>query len=555
MNRFRAVLLVLALSLAFSSCHRASESADGGAADSDVDSDTDSDGDTDSDTDTDMDSDTDTDSDSDADTDTDTDSDTSTDDPDLSGNLEWVRRAGGDQAWEIGYGIDLLPDGTSLVTGFSGTVANFGQGETNETWLTEPGIFVARFAPDGDLEWAELVGGNEFCAGLDIAVLEDGTSFVTGYCAGDAIFGEGQPNETLLEPFGFGTWEYAVFARLDPDGQLEWATNAGGPTFDTHGESIDVFADGTSVVTGYFETSAVFGVGEDNETELGAVASYANPEIFVAKYDPDGLLVWATSAGGTQYDYGYGIAVLDDGECLVTGQAEDPAIFGQGEPNETEIASEWGNHHGEVFLARYAADGTLVWVRSDGGLSGDVGRDVAVTSSGAVLVTGEYGDTCIFGAGEVTETTLDVEYEYGLEVFVARYDLDGGFEWVATGGSDGHDYSYGVAAFPDGSSVITGRNPAETVFGLGEVNETTLPIGGSDGAFVARFNSSGYLNWAKRVGGDENCHGYDVAAGDDGGTWWTGAFWMTVDFGLGEPGETELSSFGYSDIFIARLAP
>jgi hypothetical protein len=52
-----------------------------------------------------------------------------------------------------------------------------------------------------------------------------------------------------------------------------------------------------------------------------------------------GELQWATKAGGTSYDYGYGIATDGDGNSLVMGYFQGTATFGAGEANETSLTS------------------------------------------------------------------------------------------------------------------------------------------------------------------------------------------------------------------------
>ena len=59
-------------------------------------------------------------------------------------------------------------------------------------------------------------------------------------------------------------------------------------------------------VTGFFDGSATFGAGETNATTL---TSAGDADIFVAKYDASGDLVWATRAGGTGTDVGNSIAL------------------------------------------------------------------------------------------------------------------------------------------------------------------------------------------------------------------------------------------------------
>ena len=72
----------------------------------------------------------------------------------------------------------------------------------------------------GYLSWAKRAGGSEYDEGCGIAVLADGSAFVTGYFYGTATFGPGEPNQTTLVSPGVGD---VLVARYSPDGTLAWA--------------------------------------------------------------------------------------------------------------------------------------------------------------------------------------------------------------------------------------------------------------------------------------------------------------------------------------------
>jgi hypothetical protein len=95
-----------------------------------------------------------------------------------------------------------------------------GAGEPNETALeAQPSfdIFVAKYAPDGDLVWATSAGGDGPDYGLAIATDAHGNSYVTGSFNGTATSGEGEGNETLLEGM-----QYDVFVTKYRDQSQFW---------------------------------------------------------------------------------------------------------------------------------------------------------------------------------------------------------------------------------------------------------------------------------------------------------------------------------------------
>ncbi|MGH8564958.1 MAG: SBBP repeat-containing protein, partial [Gammaproteobacteria bacterium] len=142
--------------------------------------------------------------------------------------------------------------------------------------------------------------------------------------------------------------------------ELVWARQAGGTSSD-EARGIGVDGSGNSYVTGRFRDTATFGPGETNETML---TSAGGNDVFVAKYDSLGDLVWAKRAGGTSDDDGRGIAVDGSGNSYVTGFFPDTATFGPGETNETMLTSAGGN---DVFVAKYDSLGDLVWAKRAGG--------------------------------------------------------------------------------------------------------------------------------------------------------------------------------------------
>ncbi|MCB0158575.1 MAG: DUF11 domain-containing protein, partial [Caldilineaceae bacterium] len=123
-------------------------------------------------------------------------------------------------------------------------------------------------------------------------------------------------------------------------------------------------------------------------------------------------LDWATQAGGTSRDLGYGIAVDGAGNSYVTGHFAGTATF-----EATTLTSTGGD---DVFVAKYDNAGTLVWVAQDGGTGFVIGRSIAVDSAGNSYVAGDFFGTATFGAGESNETTLT---SAGADdIFIAKFE-------------------------------------------------------------------------------------------------------------------------------------
>jgi len=153
-------------------------------------------------------------------------------------------------------------------------------------------IFVARYDSNGKFIWAKHAGGTGWDRGWGITTLSDDSTVVAGRFFDTALFGPGEPNQTILTSSG----DYDIFiARYNTDGTLAWAKRAGGIGEDS-GYGVTSLSDNSIIMTGDFTGAAAFGAGESKETIL---TSNGESDIFIARYDPDGTLSWVKHAGGS----------------------------------------------------------------------------------------------------------------------------------------------------------------------------------------------------------------------------------------------------------------
>jgi putative cell wall-binding protein len=257
-----------------------------------------------------------------------------------NGSWAWATSAGGNTTTpdtfigDIGYGVSALADGSAIVTGnFFGSAAFGG------TTLTSAGgldVFVAKTNPNGTWAWATSAGGPNTDSndpdigdiGFGVSALADGSAIVTGEFHGTATFGA-----TTVTSAGFAD---VFVAKIDANGTWVRATSAGGNANDI-GRSVSVvpsaLADGSVIVTGQFQQTATFGA-------TTPLTSPGSADVFVAKVKADGTWEWATRAGGTAVDNGYSVSALADGSAIVTGRFQGTATFGATTPLTSPGASD-----------------------------------------------------------------------------------------------------------------------------------------------------------------------------------------------------------------------
>jgi hypothetical protein len=385
--------------------------------------------------------------------------------------------------------------------------------------------------------FAFRVGASSTDYGYAVATDAAGNEYVTGHFADTVDFDPGPGTCNLTSA---GATDIFV-AKFSVAGALLWARSLGGTGVDC-GNGIAVASDGSVYTTGTFYGTADFdpGAGTFNLTGAGL------QDVFVWKLNSAGNFVWARRLGGTESDYGRGLAVASDGSVYTTGSFHGTADFdpGAGTFNLTSAGNE------EIFVSKLDSGGNFVWARRLGGTNYDYGRGVAVASDGSVYTTGAFEGTADFdpGPGSFNLTSAGDE-----DVFVSKLDSAGNFVWARGLGGANSDIGSGLAVASDGNVYTTGyfRGPADFDPGPGTFNLTDA---GQTDVFVSKLNSAGNFVWARRLGGTNYDYGQGIAVASDGSVYTTGAFQGTADFDPG-PGTSDLTSAGYEDVFVSKLLP
>ena len=295
----------------------------------------------------------------------------------------WAARAGGTNGdWSSGVAVD--GSGNVVITGqFNSTTATFGATTLTNAGSNSSDAFVAKLNAAGTWLWASRAGagGTGSDAGSSVAMDGSGNVYVTGDYSGTATFGA-----LTLSSAGFGD---VFVAKLSAAGTWLWASRAGGSSNGDSGHSLTVDGNGNVVVTGYFySTIATFGA--TTLTNAGAGA-----DVFVAKLSAAGLWLWATRAGGANYDNGTSVAVESSGNILVGGYIDGTVSFG--------TTTLTGMGLTDAFVAKISAAGVWLWATSVGNNGDEMTNSVAVDGSGNVVTTGNFtSPTLAFGSTVLT---------------------------------------------------------------------------------------------------------------------------------------------------------
>ncbi|WP_179137145.1 cadherin-like domain-containing protein [Candidatus Entotheonella palauensis] len=395
-----------------------------------------------------------------------------------------------------------------------------------------------------ELGYATRAGAVQHEEGIALAPFDNGSVVVTGFFDGTMVLGQGSANETHLMSAGKRDM---FIAKYLADGTLAWARQAGGAEDDeATGVMVMVWPNDNTMITGHFQLNATFGAGEPNETIL---TSAGQRDMFIAQYDPNGMLLWATQAGGSGDDRSLDMTPIfnPSGAAVITGSFQNTAVFGAGQPGEVMLTSAGQR---DMFIAKYNLMGQLDWAKRAGGNGDDEGLAAATLSDDEAVITGTFRTTSTFGAAEPGETMLTSQ---GLgDVFVATYDhMNGMLIWVVQAGGSGEDAGTGVTTLLSEEVVVTGTFDNTATFTDAESTNIDLTSAGARDIFLVQYDSDALISWAVRAGGSGHDEASSIISLPDGSLATSGAFENTATFGPMEPGETMLTSNGLRDIFIA----
>ncbi len=378
------------------------------------------------------------------------------------------------------------------------------------------GAILALVAQTSAWEWAVSGGGtvNDYCS--EICADPAGNSYTTGSFQGTAYFG----SFTITSA---GTQDVFV-AKTDNAGNYVWVVRGGGADGD-QGWAIARDSSGNIFVSGYFAGTATFGTH--------SVTSVGQFDMFVAKLDPDGNWLWAVSGGSVYYDHSYGVSTDGAGNCYATGYFNGTATFG---PFTLTGPAFWGS----IWVAKLDPAGNWLWAVSGGGPSTDGSESIATDSAGYSCITGYFEGTSTFGTHSVTSFGNN-------DILVAKLDPDGNWLWASNAGGSFPEGGRSVAVDSDGKCYITGSFSSENAaFGTQIIHGD----GWDYEVFAACLDGDGNWLWANGTTPLD----YDDDSGEDiipdgyGNCYITGSINGTAIFGT-----TTLTSYGLSDIFVAKL--
>ncbi|WP_156338534.1 PQQ-binding-like beta-propeller repeat protein [Chondromyces crocatus] len=424
-------------------------------------------------------------------------------------------------------GVGMCHDGTSTCDPLTLTWSDACDGQT----LPAPEVCTTNIDDEdcngalcgGDVVWALRAGGDGPQTAHAIATDADGNTVVVASFRGAfTLAGTTYQNQGDLD---------AAVIKIDPDGTVRWVLPIG-PARSQIVRAVSIDAHGDIYIAGDFEHTLTFPSPGQGAPPVSLVSTSASDvDLFVAKLDPQGKLLWAHDYGDADEQRAFGLTVGAQGDVLVTGAMAGKIDFGG-----TVFTSAGGR---DLFVASWSADGEPGWFKRFGTLHHQEGTDLALGAS--LLVTG--GATGAFPFGDSVISTGN-----SADVLALALDPQSGTpRWGVSFGHPGdtqHQVGLGIALDPIGHPLLTGTFTDALHQG------DTLLHGGTTSGFVAKLSPTGQPLWS-RAFGSTTSQGNAIASDRHGNVLLAGHFAGSAD--LDDP-PLHATQPG-PDLLVAKLDP
>lgn len=325
---------------------------------------------------------------------------------DSDGSLIWVSSIGSSQNDEVSA-MDIDANGNIYITGFMGDDAEFDPG-VGSTVLTSGGgrdTYIAKYDNNGDLLWANMMGGVSQEKGDDIKLDSEGNVYISGNYLDDFDIDPGVGTTTLSHTASSDIY----LAKFDNSGNFVWAktlSDAGSVSV----AALDFDDDENIYLTGEFYNTVDF----DPSASVNNKISSGNSDIYILKLDNSGNFIWVNTFGNTGNDIPSELYYDGNGSIYIAGQFTGTVDF---DPS-ADVNQLMSNGGVDGLIARYNTDGEYKDAIGFGNFGNENAYAIVSDDDRTIYITGAYVSTVDFdpGAG-----TTNASSNGGFEYFAVVY--------------------------------------------------------------------------------------------------------------------------------------
>ncbi len=461
-------------------------------------------------------------------------------------NRLWGTYYGGNNS-EIGHSLAIDNSGNNIFltgeTGSNSEIASNGAFDVSYCGLGD--AFITKFSNVGKRVWATYFGGPSTDIGFAITFYADSTLkiYVTGKTYSNSDISTSGAWDTL---YG-GNVEDAFLVKFSSSGTRIWGTYFGGSSQDL-GQAVTCDINGNVYIAGetksnlYIATSGAW-----------IVSLNASIDLFLAKFTPNGNLLWSTyhggNGGGVQTDpANFHARLISDnsGNVFLAGSTNCPAgIASKGAWNEKIGIDGYQYLLTDIFLSKFSSSGSKIWGTYFGGEGQESDPSIAIDKLGNIFLAGYTTST----EDIVSFNAHDTSYSGNSDVFISKFSNNGLLLWATYFGGTKLERLGGISNDSIGDVYLAGITSSDSEIATFDAWDQTL--NGTEDCFIAKFSSSGKKVWSSYYGGEGKERATSILTDNYNNFYVTGYTNSASDLYSEEAWDALLN--GTQDVFLAKF--
>jgi gliding motility-associated-like protein len=396
--------------------------------------------------------------------------------------IKWATYYGG-SGTDVARSIILDTSLNILTSGFTqSSTAIATSGAYQSSYAGNYDVFIVKMDQNGQRIWGTYYGGSN--SDYDGNIIKDDSNnlYISGRTTSTAgIATSGSYQSTI------GGQSDAFIVKFDNNGQRIWGTYYGGSTYDG---SYDIALDYNRniIITGSTNSSSISSTGA-HQTSLGG-----KRDAFIAKFNPNCQLQWATYYGGSEPDEGNSLCIDSLGNIYLAGITESTSQIASSNAHQTS----YGGGSEDVFLVKFDSNGQRQWGTYFGGNKSDECRYNSLDITDAIYLAGFSWSTTNIS----TSNAYQVNNAGSADGFIAKFSFTGQRLKATYYGSYYADWFNGIQVNKRGDLFIAGHGQSDTGITTSGAYQTSYRgnNGGSPNGYIARFDTSLQLKWCTYFG-------------------------------------------------------
>lgn len=361
--------------------------------------------------------------------------------------------------------------------------------------------FLTKFDSSGNHIWTTYIGGSNVEIASSIKTTLDNHLILIGY------------SNSLDFPTTTGAFQtnnagqYDVFIiKIDTSGQVIWSTLFGG----MGGElGIDASIDlNNNIIVG----------GQTNSSNFPFTSGAFQPlplggnDAFVAKFNSNGQLLWATCYGGTS---------TEDAHAITSDYENNVIITGMSNSNDLTISATalQSNNNGffDIYIAKFSSNGNFLWGTYFGGSNYDDIYGVQSDSSNNLYFAGLTSSVDFV----TTSNALQSNKNNGTDACIFKLSKNGQLLWSTYLGGDDDDAATRIYIDKNNNVTTLINTYSDTITLIADTIFSNHPIN-FEKVYILTIDSSGNPLWSSYFGGNSIDRAYDLIITPGGKLLFTG---------------------------------